>query len=152
VSDSFKTAGPQPRMLVCMVETPKARLDAVGIVVEDMARSLAFYRQLGLDVTPEADQQPHAEASLPGGLRLLWDTVDTVRSFDPDWQPPRGGNRVGLAFRFDSPTEVDAAYDSLVSQGFAGHKPPWDAAWGQRYAIVRDPDGNAVDLFSPSAT
>jgi catechol 2,3-dioxygenase-like lactoylglutathione lyase family enzyme len=139
-------------MLVCMVETPKAHLDAVGIVVEDMARSLAFYRQLGLDVAPEADRQPHAEASLTGGLRVLWDTVETVRSFDPEWQAPSGGNRVGLAFRFDSPTEVDAAYDSLVSQGVEGHKPPWDAAWGQRYAIVHDPDGNAVDLFSPSAT
>ncbi|HEX2563742.1 MAG TPA: VOC family protein [Acidimicrobiales bacterium] len=152
MSDSFKTAGLRRRMLVCMVETPKAQLDAVGIVVEDMARSLAFYRRLGLDVAPEADQQPHAEASLPGGLRLLWDTVETVRSFDREWQPPSGGNRVGLAFRFDSPTEVDAAYDSLVSQGVEGHKPPWDAAWGQRYAIVHDPDGNAVDLFSPSAT
>jgi hypothetical protein len=39
-----------------------------------------------------------------------------------------------------------------VFQGFAGHKPPWDAVWGQRYAIVHDPDGNAIDLFSPSGT
>ena len=30
---------------------------------------------------------------------------------------------------------------------------PFDAFWGQRYATVRDPDGNAVDLFAalPSA-
>jgi catechol 2,3-dioxygenase-like lactoylglutathione lyase family enzyme len=139
-------------MLTSMVETPKAQLDAVGIVVEDMARSLAFYRQLGLDLPPEADEQPHAEASLPGGLRILWDTVETIRSFDPGWRAPSGGNRVGLAFRFDSPTEVDTAYDSLVSLGHEGHKPPWDAVWGQRYAIVHDPDGNAVDLFSPGTS
>ncbi len=137
-------------MLACMVEIPTARLDAVGIVVDDMARSLAFYRRLGLDLAPEADLQPHAEATLPGGLRLLWDTADTIRSFDPDWQAPSRGHRVGLAFRFDSPTEVDTAYDTLVSLGYDGHKPPWDAVWGQRYAIVHDPDGNAVDLFSPS--
>ncbi|MGH9113686.1 MAG: VOC family protein [Acidimicrobiales bacterium] len=134
-----------------MAETPKAQLDAVGIVVEDMARSLAFYRQLGLDLPPEADEQPHAEASLPGGLRVLWDTVETIHSFDPDWQPPSGGSRVGLAFRFDSPSAVDAAYDNLVSLGAEGYKPPWDAEWGQRYAIVHDPDGNGVDLFSPGA-
>jgi uncharacterized glyoxalase superfamily protein PhnB len=37
----------------------------------------------------------------------------------------------------------------LLSLGYEGDKPPWDAFWGQRYAIVRDPDGNTVDLFSP---
>ena len=26
---------------------------------------------------------------------------------------------------------------------------PWDAFWGQRYAIVTDPDGNHVELFAP---
>ncbi len=29
-----------------------------------------------------------------------------------------------------------------------GHVKPWDAFWGQRYASVLDPDGNAVDLFA----
>lgn len=29
-----------------------------------------------------------------------------------------------------------------------GHKAPWDAFWGQRYAVVVDPDGNLVDLFA----
>jgi catechol 2,3-dioxygenase-like lactoylglutathione lyase family enzyme len=28
-------------------------------------------------------------------------------------------------------------------------KEPYDAFWGQRYANVADPDGNAVDLFAP---
>jgi catechol 2,3-dioxygenase-like lactoylglutathione lyase family enzyme len=128
----------------------RAQLNLIGLVVEDMARSLAFYRRLGLELPAEADQQPHAEATLAGGLRLAWDTVETVRSFDPRWQPPSGGHRIALAFRLDSPAEVDAAYDELTSHGYHGHKPPWDAVWGQRYAIVDDPDGNAVDLFSPS--
>ena len=127
-----------------------ARLDVIGMVVEDMGRSLAFYRQLGLDLPQEADQQPHVEAALPGGLRLLWDTVETIRSFDPDWQPPSGGHRIGLAFRVDTPAEVDSTYDKLVSLGYKGHKAPWDAFWGQRYATVHDPDGNAIDLFCPN--
>jgi catechol 2,3-dioxygenase-like lactoylglutathione lyase family enzyme len=128
----------------------QARLDVIGIVVEDMARSLAFYRQLGLEVPPEADQQPHVEAPLPGGLRLAWDTVETIRSFDPGWQPPSGGPRIGLSFRVDTPAEVDSDYDKLVSLGYEGHKAPWDAFWGQRYAVVHDPDGNPVDLFCPN--
>ena len=129
----------------------QARLDVVGMVVEDMARSLAFYRRLGLAVPPEADSQPHVEATLPGGIRLAWDTIATIRSFDPDWAPPTGGgNRMSLAFRFETPAEVNSAYEELTAQGYTGHKPPWDAFWGQRYAEVADPDGNTVDLFAPS--
>ena len=37
----------------------------------------------------------------------------------------------------------------LVAAGGRGHKEPWDAFWGQRYAEVLDPDGNVVDLFAP---
>lgn len=128
----------------------QARLDMIGLVVEDMARSLAFYRELGLQPPADADQQPHVEVTLAGGLRLAWDTVETVRSFDPDWTPPSGGHRVGLAFLVNSPADVDRVYDRLTALGYHGHKPPWDAFWGQRYAVVHDPDGNGVDLFAPS--
>ena len=125
------------------------RLDMIGMVVQDMARSLAFYRQLGLDLPPEADAEPHVETTLPGGLRLAWDTVETLRSFDPTWTPPAGGARVGLAFLCESPADVDRTYSFLTGQGYEGHKEPWDAFWGQRYASLHDPDGNGVDLFAP---
>ena len=127
--------------------TPK--LDLVGIIVADMARSLAFYRLLGFDLPDDADTQPHVEAILPGGMRVAWDTVETIRSFDPDYTPPSGGPGIGLAFLLDSPAEVDATYDKLIGAGYEGHRAPWDAPWGQRYALVRDPDGNSADLFAP---
>jgi uncharacterized glyoxalase superfamily protein PhnB len=127
-------------------------LNLIGLVVADMGRSLAFYRRLGLDIPAAADTEPHVEVTLPGGLRLAWDTVDIIRSFDPDWTPPTGGARVSLAFACDSPAEVDRVYADLVEAGYAGHRPPWDAFWGQRYAIVLDPDGNNVDLFAPLPT
>src|SRR5262245_6869610 len=125
-----------------------ARLDLFGLVVNDMARSLAFYRHLGFDLPPEADGEPHVEATLPGGLRLAWDTVDTVRSFDPGWTPPTGGHRVALAFACDDAADRDPTFRTLVDAGYEGQKEPWDAFWGQRYAIVLDPDGNSVDLFA----
>ncbi|HEV8561792.1 MAG TPA: VOC family protein [Actinophytocola sp.] len=125
-----------------------AKLDVVGLIVEDMARSLAFYRALGLDVPAEADTEPHVDFTLPGGMRITWDTVDTVRSFDPGWQAPSGSPRMGLAFLVDTPAGLD---ESLVAAGYEGHKKPWDAFWGQRYAMMHDPDGNGVDLFSPIA-
>lgn len=125
------------------------RIDLIGLVVADMARSLAFYRRLGLPIPPGAEAEPHVEVTLPGGLRLAWDTVETIRSFDPGWTPPGGGARMSIAFRCDSPAEVDACYAELTTAGYVGHLPPWDAFWGQRYAVLLDPDGNAVDLFSP---
>ena len=125
-----------------------ARLDVVGIVVDDMARSLAFYRRLGLEIAPDADREPHVEASLPGGLRIAWDTVETIRSFDAGWTAPTGGHRIGLAFACDDPADVDATYRALMDAGYSSHHEPWDALWGQRYATVLDPDGNAIDLFA----
>lgn len=125
-----------------------ARLDLIGLVVADMARSLAFYRRLGFDLPPEADGEPHVEATLPAGLRIAWDTIETVRSFDPGWTAPSGGHRIALAFACDDAAAVDATYGDLVGAGYNGHKEPWDAFWGQRYAIVLDPDGNSVDLFA----
>jgi catechol 2,3-dioxygenase-like lactoylglutathione lyase family enzyme len=124
---------------------------AVGIVVDDMARALAFYRELGIDLPPEADEQPHAQTALSGGLQLMFDTVDEIRTFDPEWQPPPNGlHRMELAFQVDTPAEVDNLYGRLTSLGYHGHKQPWDAFWGQRYAVVHDPDGNGVSLFSPN--
>ena len=84
-----------------------------------------------------------------GGLRLAWDTRETIRSFNPDWQPASGGpaDRPGLPAS-TRPPDVDATYERLVSLGYDGHKEPFDAPWGQRYALVHDPDGNSVDLFA----
>ena len=128
------------------------QLGVLGIVVADMARSLAFYRQLGFAIPPEADAQPHVEVALPGGLQLVWDSVDMIRSFDADYVAASGSGRVFLAFKFDSPAAVDATYDQLLTTGYHGHLPPWDAFWGQRYARIHDPDGNSVDLFADPAT
>ncbi|MFF3773823.1 VOC family protein [Streptomyces sp. NPDC002232] len=124
------------------------RLDVIGVVVSDMAASLAFYRRLGLEIPDGAESAPHVEAALPGGLRIAWDTEEVVRSFDPGWTRPSGGNRVELAFRCGTPEEVDAVYEELVAAGYRGYLKPWDAFWGQRYAVVLDPDGSGVSLFA----
>ncbi len=126
-----------------------ARLDVIELVVVDMAASLAFYRRLGLDIPAEADAAPHVEVGLPGGLRLAWDTEDTIRSFTPDWKAGDGRGRTSLGFRLPDPAAVDRAYAELTEAGYHGEHAPWDAFWGQRYAVVRDLDGLGVDLFAP---
>lgn len=125
------------------------RPDAIGVVVSDMARSIAFYRRLGLEFPEGSDAEGHVEATLPGGLRFMLDTEETVRSFDPDWSPPSGGRRIAFAFLCESPQDVDRVYRELIDAGTEPHKEPWDAFWGQRYAELKDPDGNVIDLFAP---
>jgi uncharacterized glyoxalase superfamily protein PhnB len=124
-------------------------VSAIGLVSSDMGRSLAFYRDLGLDVPADATGgAPHVEIPLPGGLRLLLDPVTTIQSFDPGWTAPTGSARAGLALECSSPAEVDEVWAAMVAAGHAGHLEPWDAVWGQRYATLTDPDGNGVDLFA----
>lgn len=122
------------------------KLNAVGIVTSDMARSLRFYRLLGLDV-PDTPEEGHVDAFLPSGLRLMFDSEELVRGFRPDWSRETG-NQVALALECESPAEVDEVYGRVTAAGFSGEKEPWDAFWGQRYAQLLDPDGVPVDLYA----
>jgi catechol 2,3-dioxygenase-like lactoylglutathione lyase family enzyme len=123
-------------------------LNAIGITVSDFERSLTFYRLLGLDLPESPGENGHVEATMPNGTRLMFDTEDVIRSFLPDWRRT-DGNQVGLAFECASPAEVDEIYARVVAAGFESEKEPWDAFWGQRYALLRDPDGVSVNLYAP---
>jgi uncharacterized glyoxalase superfamily protein PhnB len=123
------------------------QFDAIGLVVNDMAATLGFYRMLGLDIPQDAETEGHAEAELRNGARIMWDTIDIVQSFS-SWEPSAGGHRMSLAFLCDGPGEVDTKHGELVAAGYRSHVAPFDAVWGQRYATVLDPDDNPVDLFA----
>jgi uncharacterized glyoxalase superfamily protein PhnB len=122
------------------------QLNAIGIAVSDMAASIRFYRLLGLDV-PETPDEEHVDAFLPNGVRFMLDSEEIIRSFLPDWSR-QNGNQVSLALECASPSEVDEIYARVTSAGFEGEKEPWDAFWGQRYALLGDPDGVRVNLYA----
>jgi catechol 2,3-dioxygenase-like lactoylglutathione lyase family enzyme len=129
--------------------SPMAQLNAIGIVAADMGESIRFYRLLGLDV-PETPDEGHVDTFLPNGVRFMLDSEETMRSFMDGWQRETG-NQVGIAFECDSPAEVDEIYARVTEAGFHGDKEPWDAFWGQRYAILKDPSGVDVSLYAPLA-
>ena len=122
-------------------------LNAIGITVADLQRSMQFYRLLGLDL-PEDPADGHVEATMANGTRLMFDAEEVIRSFLPDWTRANG-NQVSLAFECESAAEVDKVYARVVAAGFEGEKEPWDAFWGQRYALLGDPDGVRVNLYAP---
>ncbi len=123
------------------------RFDMLGLIASDMEATAAFYRRLGWNFPPAADE-PYIEVTLDTGLRISINSVEMMKSIDPDYSDPVG-QRMGVAFLCDSPDEVDAKYAEMTGAGYHGHKEPWDAFWGQRYAQITDPDGNIVDLFAP---
>jgi uncharacterized glyoxalase superfamily protein PhnB len=126
------------------------RIDAIGLVASDLARTVTFYRAAGCALPdPGADGlDDHLECDL-GGVRLMIDSEAVMKSFSEDtWSGPSAG-RLTLAVRCASPAEVDRLHDELANLGSGSQVAPFDAPWGQRYATVRDPDGVRVDLYAP---
>jgi catechol 2,3-dioxygenase-like lactoylglutathione lyase family enzyme len=124
------------------------RLDMIGLVSSDLSRSVAFYRRLGLALPDPTPAHPYLECTLPGGARFSLNEIGMVKGLHPEWESPRG-QRMSLAFHCGDGASVDAVFADLVASGSPPVKAPWDAFWGQRYAIVEGPDGEHVELFAP---
>jgi len=122
----------------------------IDIVVADMGKALAFYRTLGLAVPEGADGEEQVQVATPGGATLGLLTETLMKGHNPYWVDPVG-QRVTFACRCDNAGEVDTTYARLTAAGYEGRQEPWDSPWGQRYAMVGDPDGNRVDLFASIA-
>jgi uncharacterized glyoxalase superfamily protein PhnB len=119
------------------------KLDLIGIYVENTQRSLEFYRKLGWEIPVVPDSEKHVEIRLENGLRFSWDELAMMKTFDPEAKI--AADLVGV-FLFEKKSEVDAKYLEITGAGYVGHLPPADAPWGQRYAIVKDPDGHKIGL------
>jgi uncharacterized glyoxalase superfamily protein PhnB len=122
------------------------KFDLVGIVTKDMKKALDFYRLLGLEIPESENGNVHVDVQ-QSGFRLAFDTQEVIADVYGGWEEP-SGHRIELAFVCDSREEVDELYTKIIEHGYSGHREPWDAVWGQRYAIVKDPDGNLISLFA----
>lgn len=131
-------------------------LDQVNLVVRDMDATLAFYRAVGLDIPEDAVWRTgsgahHADARMPGGFSLEFDSGALAEVYNDGWREPSSAQgRAVLSFRTVSREEVDQLHEKLTALGYASAQEPYDTFWGARYAIVEDPDGNHVGFMSPS--
>lgn len=127
------------------------RLDQLDLIVSDVEASRTFYRRLGLDFGDEhdpvwADHHVSARPGAHGSIDFDLDSTAFVHKWDAGWP---GGTGVVIGFKVDSRQEVDQLVAALVADGVAVQQEPFDAFWGARYAVVSDPDGNAVGIMSP---
>ena len=125
-----------------------ARLEQVNVVVRDMEAMAAFYERLGVGL--RGRQGPwaphHRNTGTDDGIDFDLDSEAFASVWDEGWP---GGRGVVLGFRVDDRESVDRTYEELVAAGAVGQQAPYDAFWGVRYAVVTDPDGNAVGIMSP---
>lgn len=125
-----------------------AGFDYTVLVVEELDRALAFYVELlGLELNHRSG--PYAQLRTGATRLALYERHALARTLDRPLEPPRP-EAPAFELAFFVPN-VDNAYAELVVSGAEGVAPPADRPWGQRAAIVRDPDGNLVELVEPSA-
>jgi uncharacterized glyoxalase superfamily protein PhnB len=123
----------------------------VDIIVTDMDAAIAFYRRLGIEVEDTAPQwaSMHRETVTAGDITLHLDNVEHTRTWNRGWPGTGGSGSCVIGFGFASREEVDRVFADLVDAGYKAQQEPWDAFWGSRYAVIEDPDGNAIGMMSP---
>jgi uncharacterized glyoxalase superfamily protein PhnB len=123
------------------------KIDAVGVSSANMAKTVEFYKLIGFQFPEFKPEEDHLEPlSSVGSARLMIDSKSMIK--DILGEDPKPGNHSSFAIKYDSPAEVNKAAEQVEKAGFIVVSKPWDAFWGQRYAIVQDPDGYKVDLFA----
>jgi predicted lactoylglutathione lyase len=125
-----------------MTEPAKPRFTMVVLLVEDLARSLAFYRRLGVDFPDGAEERRDVQVSLGGGHHLVISTTFGPNNVQGD--APSGRSRIALEFFVEGNEAVDATYRELVEAGYRGHREPFLTNFNAYMALVDDPDGNTV--------
>ncbi|HYF28778.1 MAG TPA: VOC family protein [Candidatus Paceibacterota bacterium] len=122
------------------------KFDAVEVTSTNIPKTIQFYSLLGFSF-PEYTGQQHVDAvTEAGGVRFMIDDATMMQGILG--YAPKPGNHASIAINCGTPDQVDATVAAVKEAGFAIAKEPWDAFWGQRYAVVEDPDGYLVDLYA----
>jgi catechol 2,3-dioxygenase-like lactoylglutathione lyase family enzyme len=132
------------------MDEPRAAFQQVNIVVSDMDASVKFYRLLGVEIAdtlPEWMPHHRSMSSIATQVDGDFDSSTFAAQWNEGW--PTGRTGVIVGFAVSSREEVDVVYGKVIAAGHPGRQAPYDAFWGQRYAVVEDPDGVAIGIASP---
>ena len=111
-------------------------ISAVTLATHSMTRAVHFYRMLGFEVVYGGDDA--AFTSFRAGssyLNLIAQPAERRWSW---W---------GRVIFYHS--DVDALHASVVAAGYSPDTAPRDAAWGERFFHLTDPDGHELSFAWP---
>jgi catechol 2,3-dioxygenase-like lactoylglutathione lyase family enzyme len=130
-----------------MTASAAVQLASVRLITDDIPRLVRFYKAL-TGATPQYLTEdfvelvtPSATVAVSGSARVSFITTNT----------PRGGanNSAIVEFLVD---DTNAVYERLATD-FGDDldvvQPPTMMPWGNLSALVRDPDGSLVNLYTP---
>ena len=131
-----------------MGQDEKLPITSIALVVEDVQRSIRFYRdKVGLKLvrvnkgfgkfeSPIADLAVWEKGLVQGGLGIRVGTIKGKL------------RKTMIACRLVSPRQVDAWHAELGSRGVEFFAPPRSHDWNVYAAYFADPDGNIWELFT----
>ena len=111
-------------------------ISAVTLAAHDMRRAVAFYRLLELPLVHGGEEALFTSFRADGQFLNLvtqpatrqWSWWGRLIFYDPD---------------------VDTLYARLLAAGVQPDSAPTDAAWGERFFHVTDPDGHELSFAWP---
>jgi uncharacterized protein len=127
------------------------RITLITLGVDDLERSLAFYRDgLGLPtkgiVGTEFEHGAVAFFDLQPGIQLaLWPRVDLAHDAGVT-RGPRSATELSLGHNVKSPAEVDAVMEQATRAGAHIVKPAQRTFWGGHAGYFQDPDGHLWEV------
>jgi uncharacterized protein len=121
------------------------RITLITLGVDDLGRSLAFYRD-GLGWVPARQSQAGEVAffQVHGMVLALWSRDELAA--DAAIEPDDGWGGIALAQNHRSRAAVDAAFAAAVAAGGRALKSPEETSWGGYSGYVADPDGHPWEI------
>lgn len=114
-------------------------INAITLIVSDMAQAVAFYQALGFEMSYGGPGTRFTSFHVGRGhLNLMAARAGQLAGSYDGW----GRFIIYVA-------DVDAMYDRTIAKGLTPEFAPRDANWGERYFHIRDPDGHEVSFARP---
>ena len=125
------------------------RLDGFGIMVDDMAVMIRFYRDvLGFEIR-EPEDTSNVFLEKDGTLFLLYRKSDFEKMTGRKFSYCTGVNgHYEIALGVSNYAAVDAAFSKVVAAGAEPVMEPTTEPWGQRTCYIADPEGNLIEIGS----
>jgi catechol 2,3-dioxygenase-like lactoylglutathione lyase family enzyme len=108
-------------------------ISAITLATHDMARAVAFFCALGFDLSFGGAASSFSSFHVGSGhLNLM--------------AAPKAQHWGQWGRYIIYVSDVDAMYDRAIVKGLQPEFAPRDAAWGERYFHIKDPDGHELSF------